>query len=82
MVKFLYHQLVVPAKRDCAGMELDRRLIRIDFALTNKPHNPTTGLYLGRRGDGGDGHGHGGRGCHNGRNSGVSGVMVAVVEII
>ena len=78
---FIYFETVneaAAAKRDCAGMELDGRLIRIDFSLTKKPHNPTPGLYLGRRRGGGGGHGRGGhgRGGHNrgGHSHGHSGM--------
>ena len=74
IVKFLYLQLLVPAKRDGAGTELHSRLIRIDFSLTKKPHNPTPGLYLDRGGSGG-GHGHDGRKGHDGSTSGMGGEM-------
>ena len=75
IVKFLYLQLLVPAKRDGAGMELHSRLIRIDSSLTKKPHNPALGLYLGRRGGGGGGHGHDDCRGQNGSTSGISGHM-------
>lgn len=45
-------------------MELDSRIIRVDYSITQRPHTPTPGVYMGRptrsnrdydrRGGGGD----------------------------
>lgn len=75
------------AKEACTGIELDGRPIRVDFSLTQRPHSPTPGTYLGRRyndrGRGGGGYrGGGGRGSYgsssyggyrNGNNGGGGG---------
>ncbi|KAL8583984.1 hypothetical protein ACOMHN_048591 [Nucella lapillus] len=36
------------AKFRCDGMEIDGRKIRVDFSITEGPHPPTPGSYLGR----------------------------------
>ncbi|XP_075464973.1 transformer-2 protein homolog beta-like isoform X2 [Ascaphus truei] len=36
------------AKEHANGMELDGRLIRVDFSITKRPHTPTPGIYMGR----------------------------------
>lgn len=29
-------------------MELDSRIIRVDYSITQRPHTPTPGVYMGR----------------------------------
>ncbi|KAA0194435.1 Transformer-2 protein beta [Fasciolopsis buskii] len=36
------------AKSDAHGMEVDGRSIRCDFSITDRPHSPTPGIYMGR----------------------------------
>ena len=36
------------AKDECSGMEIDGRRIRVDFSITERPHTPTPGIYMGR----------------------------------
>ncbi|KAF8566507.1 hypothetical protein P879_05520 [Paragonimus westermani] len=36
------------AKADAHGMEVDGRPIRCDFSITDRPHSPTPGIYMGR----------------------------------
>ncbi|XP_066517087.1 transformer-2 protein homolog beta isoform X5 [Hoplias malabaricus] len=36
------------AKERANGMELDGRRIRVDFSITQRPHTPTPGIYMGR----------------------------------
>jgi len=69
------------AKEECAGMDIDHRKIRVDYSITERPHTPTPGIYMGRptapdrygehRGYGGDryeryGRGGGGGGGYRG----------------
>lgn len=51
------------AKEQCTGLEIDGRRIRVDYSITQRPHTPTPGIYMGRptitsgrydRGDRGD----------------------------
>ena len=36
------------AKHDAHGTELDGRPIRVDYSVTERPHSPTPGVYMGR----------------------------------
>ncbi|XP_033234183.1 transformer-2 sex-determining protein isoform X2 [Drosophila pseudoobscura] len=48
---FIYFQNVADArvaKDSCCGMEIDNRRIRVDFSITQRPHTPTPGIYMGR----------------------------------
>ncbi|VDP96635.1 unnamed protein product [Trichobilharzia regenti] len=36
------------AKADAHGMEIDGRPIRCDFSITERPHSPTPGIYMGK----------------------------------
>ncbi|KAA3677411.1 transformer-2 protein [Paragonimus westermani] len=36
------------AKADAHGLEVDGRPIRCDFSITDRPHSPTPGIYMGR----------------------------------
>ncbi|KAG9262560.1 hypothetical protein AMEX_G24343 [Astyanax mexicanus] len=36
------------AKERANGMELDGRRIRVDYSITQRPHTPTPGIYMGR----------------------------------
>ncbi|KAG5443105.1 transformer 2 beta [Clonorchis sinensis] len=36
------------AKSEAHGMEVDGRPIRCDFSVTDRPHSPTPGIYMGR----------------------------------
>jgi len=35
------------AKEELNGLDLHGRVIRVDYSLTNKAHDPTPGLYMG-----------------------------------
>lgn len=48
---FVYFDDVVDAKvakEQCSGMEVDGRRIRVDYSITQRPHTPTPGVYMGR----------------------------------
>lgn len=48
---FVYYDSVedaTAAKDACSGTEIDGRIIRVDYSITKKPHNPTPGVYMGR----------------------------------
>lgn len=48
---FVYYQNTEDAraaKDQCAGMEIDRQRIRVDFSLTARAHSPTPGVYMGK----------------------------------
>jgi len=48
---FVYFKEVdsaVEAKERLNGQELDGRRIRVDFSITQRPHTPTPGVYMGR----------------------------------
>uniref|UniRef100_A0A5K3FSA4 RRM domain-containing protein n=1 Tax=Mesocestoides corti TaxID=53468 RepID=A0A5K3FSA4_MESCO len=36
------------AKHDAHGSEIDGRPIRVDYSVTERPHSPTPGVYMGR----------------------------------
>lgn len=36
------------AKEQCSGLEIDGRRIRVDYSITQRPHTPTPGIYMGR----------------------------------
>ncbi|XP_014480660.1 PREDICTED: transformer-2 protein homolog alpha-like isoform X2 [Dinoponera quadriceps] len=36
------------AKEHCTGMDIDGRLIRVDFSITKRAHTPTPGIYMGK----------------------------------
>ncbi|CAD7087825.1 unnamed protein product [Hermetia illucens] len=36
------------AKQQCCGMEVDDRLIRVDYSITQRAHTPTPGVYMGK----------------------------------
>jgi len=36
------------AKEQCTGLEIDSRRIRVDYSITQRPHTPTPGIYMGR----------------------------------
>lgn len=51
---FIYFEHQEDAERaleKCNGMFLDGRYIRVDYSVTQKPHSPTPGHYLGERAD-------------------------------
>lgn len=37
------------AKEAMNGKEICGRVVRVDYSLTNKPHNPTPGQYMGQK---------------------------------
>ncbi|XP_001944825.2 transformer-2 protein homolog beta isoform X2 [Acyrthosiphon pisum] len=45
---FKKHEDAKVAKEECSGMEIDGRRIRVDFSITQRPHTPTPGIYMGR----------------------------------
>ncbi|XP_050522950.1 transformer-2 protein homolog beta-like isoform X5 [Daktulosphaira vitifoliae] len=45
---FKKHEDAKIAKEECSGMEIDGRRIRVDFSITQRPHTPTPGIYMGR----------------------------------
>uniref|UniRef100_A0AAG5DGD7 RRM domain-containing protein n=1 Tax=Anopheles atroparvus TaxID=41427 RepID=A0AAG5DGD7_ANOAO len=49
---FVYFQTVLEAslaRKNCNGLELNGRRIRVDYSITEQPHPPTPGTYMGRR---------------------------------
>ncbi|XP_065076235.1 transformer-2 protein homolog beta-like isoform X2 [Ochlerotatus camptorhynchus] len=49
---FVYYQelkAASAAKVECNGMVLHERTIRVDYSVTERPHTPTPGVYLGDR---------------------------------
>ncbi|CAF2677170.1 unnamed protein product [Rotaria sp. Silwood2] len=47
---FIYYDRVEnarDAKQETHGMEIDGQKIRVDFSLTDKPHDRTPGIYMG-----------------------------------
>nr|XP_029725015.1 transformer-2 protein homolog alpha-like [Aedes albopictus] len=49
---FVYFQeqsSATEAKLQCNGMELHERTIRVDYSVTERPHTPTPGVYMGAR---------------------------------
>lgn len=48
---FIYYDNLADARaaRDnCCGMEIDGRRIRVAYSITERPHTPTPGVYMGR----------------------------------
>ncbi|KAJ8004404.1 hypothetical protein DPEC_G00135360 [Dallia pectoralis] len=45
-VYFDHREDAKEAKERANGMELDGRRIRVDFAITKRPHTPTPGIYM------------------------------------
>ncbi|XP_055597581.1 transformer-2 protein homolog beta-like [Uranotaenia lowii] len=37
------------AKEQCNGMTVHERSIRVDYSVTDRPHTPTPGIYMGER---------------------------------
>lgn len=37
------------AMEQCAGMEIDNKRVRVEYSLSQTPHPPTPGFYMGRR---------------------------------
>ncbi|KAF9500194.1 RNA-binding domain-containing protein [Pleurotus eryngii] len=50
------------------GVELNGRRIRVDYSVTDRPHNPTPGQYMGHRRSGRDSY-YGGRDSRDSRDS-------------
>ncbi|EAT44325.1 AAEL004293-PA [Aedes aegypti] len=49
---FVYFQeqsAATEAKMQCNGMMLHERTIRVDYSVTERPHTPTPGVYMGAR---------------------------------
>jgi transformer-2 protein len=42
------------AKDKVHGMELDGNHLRVEYSISNREHNPTPGVYMGRRNGGRD----------------------------
>lgn len=64
------------AKERLNGSELDGRRIRVDYSITQRPHTPTPGVYMGRPTQsnmGGSGGGGGGGGSRSRGRSGYGG---------
>ncbi|CAG9818542.1 unnamed protein product [Phaedon cochleariae] len=36
------------AKDQCTGMKINGKSIRVDFSITERPHTPTPGIYMGK----------------------------------
>ena len=47
-VYFKKHEDAKLAKEKCSDMEIRNRKIRVDFSVTQGPHTPTPGIYMGR----------------------------------
>ncbi|KAI8128843.1 hypothetical protein FF38_09886 [Lucilia cuprina] len=48
---FIYYENLADAKAacdNCCGMEIDGRRIRVAYSITERPHTPTPGVYMGR----------------------------------
>lgn len=37
------------AKEQCTGMEIDNKRVRVEYSLSQTPHPPTPGYYMGKR---------------------------------
>lgn len=50
---FVYFDRLEDARNAMAkcegGLDIDGKIARVDYSLTTGPHNPTPGIYLGRR---------------------------------
>ena len=49
---FIYYEEVDSAKNakdNAHGIEIDGRVVRIDYSITRKAHTPTPGVYLGKK---------------------------------
>lgn len=50
---FVYYDSLEDARNAMSscegGLDIDGKLARVDYSLTSGPHNPTPGIYLGRR---------------------------------
>lgn len=47
-IYFENHDDAKAALDGCDGMVIDERKVRVDFSLSEKPHAPTPGVYLGK----------------------------------
>lgn len=36
------------AKEACSGMEIDGRIVRVDYSISQRAHTPTPGMYMGK----------------------------------
>ena len=48
---FIYYEHVEDAKlarKKTNGMDIDGKAIRVDFSITQRPHTPTPGIYMGK----------------------------------
>ena len=41
------HAMDFQAKNETHGMDIDGQKVRVDFSLTEKPHDRTPGIYMG-----------------------------------
>ena len=41
------HAVYWQAKNETHGMDIDGQKVRVDFSLTEKPHDRTPGIYMG-----------------------------------
>ncbi|ORX64045.1 RNA-binding domain-containing protein [Basidiobolus meristosporus CBS 931.73] len=48
-VYFEHEEDAARAKEKTNGLELHGRRIRVDFSMTQRPHSPTPGQYMGRK---------------------------------
>ncbi|KAL7035719.1 hypothetical protein ACKWTF_008522 [Chironomus riparius] len=48
-VYFYYVNDATEARRDCNGMRLNGKRIRVDYSITKRAHTPTPGVYMGIR---------------------------------
>lgn len=50
---FVYYESTEDAQRaksNCeGGLDIDGKIARVDYSVTSAPHNPTPGIYMGRR---------------------------------
>ena len=49
---FIYYDYVedaTEARRECNGMKLNGKRIRVDYSITKRAHTPTPGIYMGPR---------------------------------
>ncbi|XP_053673684.1 transformer-2 protein homolog beta-like [Anopheles nili] len=48
-VYFKTEQEATMARMHCNGLEMHGRRIRVDYSITEQPHAPTPGIYMGRK---------------------------------
>ena len=60
-VYFEYEEDAQEAKRRVHGQEIDGSFVRVEYSISNRAHNPTPGVYMGKRYAGGGRYNHDGQ---------------------